>query len=380
MLGSLKIYQLYLAANFILPFLVSSVFFVAFLLTFEIFRVMQVFTASDITLVFILKMMGNIAMTIVPHALPLSIYFAAISTVGRMSGDSEYIALRSFGLDKRKLLLPFMAISILISISVYFMNQELVPRSHLFVRQAFKKISSTSLVEGIKSGQFFTTIPNLTMFSETVEEPSKKLKNVFVQIYNPNSNKEKVIFANTGQVLYTKNEKTGIESFKLKLNDGNIFEVDKQYQNSEKVLFQEYLLPISEKRFSYRPSTVEIMMTKKQLLDFIDGGLEKALKNKFSKRTYINAQYEYWNRLNTPLLCIVLTFLGFCLGVKGNRSRGKNNSARAILILVGYYMFYFAMISACRDNILPFEIGLFLPMIALVIYSFREYSKLDWQS
>lgn len=380
MLGSLKIYQFYLAANFVLPFLVSSIFFVAFLLTFELFRVIQVFTASDISFVFILKMMGNIAITIVPHALPLSVYFAAISTVGRMSGDSEYIALRSFGLDKKHLLSPFIVIATLISINVYLMNHELVPRSHLFVRQAFKKISSTSLVEGIKSGQFFTTIPNLTMFSESVEEPSKKLKNVFVQVYNPKEKKEKVIFSNNGQVLYAKNERTGIESFKLKLNNGNMFEVDETGKNSEKILFDEYLLPISEKRFSYRPSTVEIMMTKKQLRELIDGGLEKALKKNFSKRNYLNAQYEYWNRLITPILCLVLVFLGFCLGVKGNRSRGKNNSAKAILILVGYYILYFSMISVCRDNILPFEIGLFIPMIFLIAYSINEYRKLDWQS
>ena len=148
----------------------------------------------------------------------------------------------------------------------------------------------------------------------------------------------------------------------------------------DRILFEEYLLPISEKKFSYRPSTVEVMMTKSQLVEFINGGLDKAIKNNFSKKTYINAQYEYFNRLITPLLCFVLTFLGFCLGVKGNRSRGKNNSARAILILLGYYIFYFSMISVCRDNLLPFEVGLFLPMIALIIYSLREYSKLDWQS
>lgn len=355
-------------------------FFVAFLLTFEILRVLSVFTASGIDVWYILKMIMNIAITLIPLALPLSIYFAAISTVGKMSGDSEYIALRSFGIDKKKLVTPFLVVSVLVAVNVYFLNQELIPRSNLIVRQAFNKISSKSLIDGIKSGQFFTSLPNITLFAETVEEPSKKLKNVFLQIYNSSERKEKIILANSGQVLYTKNEQTGIESFKLKLNNGNIFEVDKQGNNSEKILFEEYLLPISEKRFSNRPSTVEIMMNKKDLLEFIEAGEAAALKNKFTKNTYFNARYEYWNRLITPVLCVVLTFLGFCLGVKSNRSRGKNNSARAILILIVYYITYFGMISICRDQKFPLYIGLFLPILGLTLYSIKEYSKLDWQS
>jgi LPS export ABC transporter permease LptF len=379
MLGFLKIYQLYLAANFITPFLVSTTFFVAFLLTFEMFRVMQMLTASDISIWFIMGMMGNIAITLVPMAIPLSIYFSSIFCLSRMSGDSEYIALRSFGVDKKKLLIPFMIIAFFVSVNVFFLNQELIPNAHRKVRMAFKKISSTSLIEGIKSGQFFTTIPNITLFPASVDEKTKELEDVFLQIYDSKLNTEKVIFADKGQILYAKNEETGIESFKLFLKNGNIFNINQTGKDTEKILFEEYLLPISEKRFSYRTTTKEVMMNHHELRDFINAGLDAALKKKYKKKDYFNAQYEYWNRMNTPLLCILLTFIGFGLGVKGNRSRGKNNSGRAILILIGYYIFFFSMISVCREGIIPLYVGLFVPAIALLGLGIRFYKKLDWQ-
>lgn len=375
-----KIYQFYLAANFIAPFLVSTTFFVAFLLTFEMFRVMQMLTASDISIWFIMEMMGNIAITLVPMAIPLSIYFSAIFAIHRMSSDSEYIALRSFGVDKKKLLLPFMLVSFVVAVNVYFLNQELIPSAHRKVRYAFKKISSTSLIEGIKSGQFYTKIPNLTLFPSKVDEVTKELADVFLHVYNSKKNTEKVIFANAGQILYAKNEKTGIESFKLYLQDGNIFDVNQAGTDNEKILFKEYLLPISEKKFSYRLTTKEVMMNHQELKSFIDAGLEAALKNKYKKKDYFNAQYEYWNRINLPVLCILLTFLGFGMGVTGNRGRSKNGSSKAILVLMGYYILFFSMISVCREGHLPLPVGLLLPAILLLAYGVKVYRSLDWQS
>ena len=375
-----KIYHFYLAANFIAPFLVSTTFFVAFLLTFEMFRVMQMLTASDITLWFILKMMGNIAITLIPMAIPLSTYFSAIFAINRMSSDSEYIALRSFGVDKKKLLLPFVLISLVVAVNVFFLNQELIPSAHRKVRLAFKQISSTSLIEGIKSGQFYTAIPNLTLFPSKVDEQTKELEDVFLHVYNQSRESEKVIFANSGQILYTKDEITGIESFKLFLKDGNIFDVDKAGIKSEKILFKEYLLPISEKRFSYHLTTKEVMMNHKELKDFIDAGLDSALKKKYKKKDYFNAQYEYWNRFNIPMLCILLTFVGFGMGVTGNRGRGNNNSGKAILVLMGYYLFFFSMISICREGLIPLPVGLMLPAVSLLGFGVKVYRSLDWQS
>ena len=154
-----SIYSLYLASNFVLPFMVSTLFFVSFLMTFELFRILQLMSSKDITFGFILGMMGDVAVTLIPMAVPLSIFFSTIYCLNKLSGDSEYIALRSFGLQKKHILIPFAIISSVMAINLFFLNQDLVPNAHRNVRKKIKIISSTSLVEGIKSGQFFTNIP-----------------------------------------------------------------------------------------------------------------------------------------------------------------------------------------------------------------------------
>ncbi len=360
--------------------MVSTVFFVVFLMTFELLRILQLMSSKEIGIGFIMGMMGDVAVTLVPMAIPLSIFFSTIYCLNKLSGDSEYIALRSFGLKKHKILVPFIIISSLVAMNLYFLNQELVPNAHRSVRKKINIISSTSLIEGIKKGQFFTNIPNITMFPGNVDEVTKELSDVYLHIYSPKQKREKAIFAKSGRIIHEKNESTGIESFNLELNNGNISDLDSTGKQLEKTLFEKYQLPISEQKFSYNPSTKEIMMTKLELEDFINGGLKAAIAKGFNKKTYFNARYEYWNRLNTPLLVMLLTLVGFGLGVKATRSRGKNSSGRAIIILIGYYVVFFSLVSAARDGSMPVSLSMVIPAVCLLIVSWKLYKDLDWQS
>lgn len=349
-------------------------------MTFELFRIMTLVSSDEISFLFILGMMGNVMTTLIPAAVPISVFFSTIFCLNRMSGDSEYVALRAAGLSKGHLLRPFLIVSLLISICIFLLNQQLVPAAHAQVRKKIKIISSTSLIQGLKSGQFFTSLKNITIFPSYVDDVTKDLQDVFLQIYDVATSVEKIIVAKQGRIIHKKDETTGIESFKLFLQNGNIVTKNIGAINLEKILFDEYTLPISEKRFSYETSVKEIMMEKTELEAFINAGLDVAIKNDFSEREYFNATYEYWNRYNTPVMCLILTFLGFGLGITGNRGKGKNSTGKAILILIGYYILYFGTVSAARDSGLPIILCAIIPNLVMLFVAIHFYRRVDWLS
>ena len=125
-----KLYFSYISSNFILPFGVSTIFFVLFLLTFELFKILSVMSSDDISIFFILGLVKDVMITLIPMAIPISIFFSTIFCLNRMSGDSEYIALRAAGLQKNKILVPFLLIGLGVSTSLYFFGQEFVPQAH----------------------------------------------------------------------------------------------------------------------------------------------------------------------------------------------------------------------------------------------------------
>ena len=108
--------------------------------------------------------------------------------------------------------------------------------------------------------------------------------------------------------------------------------------------------------------------------------INRLVRKFFDKKDYFNAEYEYWNRINTPFLCVLLTFVGFGLGITGNRGRSKNSSGRAILVLIGYYILYFGLVSQAKDGQIPVPLSMIIPGFVLLFVGVKTYRGLDWLS
>ena len=375
-----KIYQLYLSANLILPFLMGTFFFVSFLMTFEMIRILSLVSLETIEPAFLIGLMADVALTLTPIAIPMALFFSTVFSVSRLSSDSEYIALRAAGINKKGVYLPFLLVAFIVALNSYFLSQNLIPGAHARVRKKIKILTSTSLIEGIKSGQFFTRFPGMTLFPRELDD-NKKMVDVFLSSTDPKEKTEKVIWARSGKILHEKNEKTGVESLSLWLKDGNMVTIQSgEKENLEKVIFDEYTLPIREQKFSYRTTTKEIMMNTKQLNRFIAEGIEGAIKKGYKEKDYYNARYEYWNRWNNTLLCLILGLVGFTLGVGSNRGRSKNPTAKAILVLIAYFMVFFALVSGARSGSYPAWLAIGIADVALLGFGLFNFKKIDWMA
>jgi lipopolysaccharide export LptBFGC system permease protein LptF len=119
--------QRYLCAQFILPLVVSTFFFISFLLTFELFKLTELLVTRDISVWFTLKLLGNIALTFIPLSLPIAVFFSTIYCLNRLSSDSEYIAMRAGGMTKFRIITPFLLVAGVLALSVYQLNPKFKP-------------------------------------------------------------------------------------------------------------------------------------------------------------------------------------------------------------------------------------------------------------
>ena len=371
--------QRYLAAQFILPLVVSTFFFISFLLTFELFRLTEMLVTRDISLWFTLKLIGNIALTFIPLSLPIAVFFSTIYCLNRLSADSEYIAMRAGGLTKSRILFPFLIIAGVLTASVYQLNQNVIPHSNKAFRQKITYLTSSGLLAGIKEGQFFTMIPNLTLFATESTKYGRNLEEVFLHLKEgPDSHK--VILAKRGELTFQKDPDTYQDKLTLTLFDGNIVG-QSQGKNLEKILFEKYVFPISSQQFEDSFSLKETMLTSKELEGVLTMTADEARKTYgFNKKEFFNAKYEFWNRKNGALICFVLCFLGFALGVTGNRGKSKNSGLLGLVCLLLYYGLFFSLVGLAKKETIPIPVAVFLPVSVMSLLSFWFYRKLDWQS
>jgi lipopolysaccharide export system permease protein len=295
-----------------------------------------------------------------------------------LSSDSEYIAMRAGGLTKGKILLPFLLVAGLLSFSVYHLNQNLIPHSNKEFKRKVNYLTSSGLLAGIKPGQFFNLIPGVTLFATQSTKYGRNLDEVFLQLND--KKEEKVIFANKGELKFERDPNSLTEKLTLTLLDGNIIGQNKN-QDTEKIVFKKYIFPVSQSQFQDRFSVKETMLSSGELENVLKMTYEEAKKiYNFNKKEFFNAKYEYWNRKNGALIIFIFCFLGFTLGVTGNRGKGKNAGLVGILCLIIYYGLFFSLVSLANKNKIPVQFAVFFPATIISLIGFRFYKKLDWQS
>ena len=373
--------QRYLAAQFIMPLLVSTIFFICFLLTFELFRLTELLVTRDISIWFTLGLVGNIALTFIPLSLPIAVFFSTIYCLNRLSADSEYIAMRAGGLTKDRILLPFLIVGAVLAFSVYHLNQSLIPNSNKAFKQKVNYLTSSGVLAGIKEGQFFTLIPGVTLFASRSTKYGRNLNEVFLQVKDKKTKDEKVIFANSGELLFERDPASLVEKLTLTLYNGNIVGQNPKKKDVEKIVFSKYVFPISQSQMSNKFSVKETMLTSRELEGVLKMNLKQAEKKyRFNEKEFFNAKYEYWNRKNGALVVLIFCFVGFGLGVSGNRGKKKNSALTGLLCLILYYGVFFSLVSLAKGGKIPIQLAVFSPAILMAGVGAWFYSRLDWQS
>lgn len=370
----------YLAASFILPFLVTLIFTLTFLLTFQMFKIVSLAMNTGVQLKIIFILTGHLIVYTVPIALPLSILFATLFLFNRLSLDSEYTAMRSFGLSKTKIFMPVLLIGLMISVMVNELSKNAIPYSAAEFKNMLAYLTSKGYITSIKEGHFFTDIPGLTLFSEKVTNDGNDLEEVFINFKNSKEDYERVIFAKRGKLIKLNENEIGAASLRLKLFEGNIVKLDRTGNEIEKIIFAEYDFPISSGMMIQGSAVKDSMRSSDELREIINLDIKAQEKRGLELKEIINAKIEYYSRINTAFQCIVFVILGFVLGIQPTRGKARNTGVMTLGVLIIYYLIFFMGVSISRWGKIDPGIIVFLPTAITFILSAYFYRKLDWVS
>lgn len=381
----MKVSTRYLLYNFIPPFLLSCIFFVSFLLVFQLFRITRIVIQKSVPAIEVLELVGHIAITFLPMAIPISCFFASIYTMNRMSDDSEIVAFRSFGLTKNALFRPFFVAGLFIAFGVFALNQTLIPSSKTIFKNTIIRLTSKGVFSDVQPGDFFTEIPGIILFAKDVSEDKSKMKEVFINM--DRNGMSQSIYAKEGVFIKRKSGAFDIPSLRFFLSDGNIIKLDKEGNKSEKILFKEYDFPILDGNYTPGFVTKYSMMVNSRLQKEIkkkEAALKKEDKKKDkgswkrARESLAKARVEFFSRINTPFQCILFIFLGFIFGIRKSRGRGKSTGSRALTILLSYYALFFMGISFAKKGSIPEFLVVFIPTVLAFGLGIQQYKNLDW--
>jgi lipopolysaccharide export system permease protein len=364
----LKIY-FYLLKEAGAPFLGGMVFFVFIFLMFQIVRLAEFFISHGVGLLVLGKLTVYISAAFMPVILPVSFLIAVLVAFGRLSADSEVVAMKASGISIVQMYFPIALFSFVVALMIFYLTNFFIPWGNYQFKRTLVRIGATKVVSNIKEGTFTEGFFDLLVYVNKTESSSNRLSGVF--IYDERDRKNPyVIMSKSGVVIPVKTEEEFGGANILKLYDGAIYRVNLEEESYEKIDFKEYktLLKIEEAAtndITY-PKTLSSprLWHKMQELKGQKEGLEYVI--------------EYWKRVSLSLTPLIFGALGIGLGIVKNRSVKSYAFLVAVVVVVVYWALHVFGQSLSEKEILNPAFSMQLPNLVLLPFAFWSLKKSAW--
>lgn len=347
-----KLLVRYVLAEMIPTFFLGVIVFVFILLMFQALRLTEFVLIHGVKLATVLQMMGYLSTSFLAILFPMSLVFTVILTYGRLSSDSEIVALRASGLSMVSIATPALILSILVCLLSLQTSFHIAPWGNRQFEVLVSKLGSMKPGVTIKEGTFSEGFFDLVVYANKVDNKRGELHDVF--IYDERGGDSAItVIAREGRLMQDP-EKPG-HAASLQLLDGSIHRTTDARHT--KIDFQTYDLqlfdPINESISSKSPPSLS-------LTEILSGLKDPELK----KEKQLELQTEFHKRIAIGLACLVFGMIGVGLGTVTNRRNVKAGGAvLSIGIIVAYWILYVTSESLARNGTLP-------PWIAMWIANF----------
>lgn len=348
----------------------TCIFTLFILIMFQILRLAEFFIVHGASGFLLGKMTFFLALTLLPIAFPLSFLLAVLVAFGRLSADSEIIAMKANGLSIYRLSAPIFGFALLISAVSIGLNIKWVPWSQTGFKTTERKVGNTRAVMAIKEGTFTSGFFDLLLFADKVDSQNNRLYRVFIfderEAQNPLT-----YVAREADILPVKASTEMGSAILLRLKNGTMHHDNLETHTYEKMDFEIYNLYLKIDGNNDSAATKPYMMTQEQLQKEID-------KNPVNSYEWREFQGEYWRRYATAISPMFFVLIGIGFGIYRNRSAKSGSILTGIIILLLYWTTQTVCMAAMQRGLIPPILAVQLPNIAILLAGFLGFRKAAW--
>jgi len=289
--------------------------------------------AGTVTLLFLCTLPPAVVFT-----LPMAVLVGVLIGLGRMSADSEIVALHAAGIGLRRLLLPigFVALAgTLITLATTFW---LSPASLRTLRSLEEKLLSSQASFSIQPRVFDERFPHVVLYVQDVEAAATRWRGVFLATTGmvgfrsaggsrPGSNQSSITTAENAFILNGSSE----GQMQLHLGRGSTHEYDPGDASRYNVTtFGENDIPVDISAATSAARNTPLSTAERPTSALLaDHG-----------PNWRESRIEFQRRIAVPAACLIFALLGVPIGVRPRRG-GRAAGLILALILIGGYYFIF---------------------------------------
>lgn len=359
----------YILSEVIGPFMGGILFFCFVFLMFQALRLADFFIIHGISGLLLLKMIGLLVLSFMPTALPIAFLIGILIAFGRLSNDSELVAMKANGISLYRITLPVVVLSITVSVISLALNMEWVPWVDRTFKSTLIKVSNTKVVTSIREGTFTAGFFDLLLFTDHVDKKTGKLHRVF--IFDEREPKNPlIVVAREGEIISVHTQSEFGTAAVLKLTDGNIHRNDTANNTYSKIDFRDYKLFLKVDEGGDTSVVKPRMIPSDELILQIER--EKVPRRK------LELTGEYWRRFAVAITPIIFVFLGIGFGTVRTRAVRAGAALIALVVIAIYWGIQaWAAVGIQEGHLLP-ALGMQLPNLVMLIAAIKGFRSALW--
>ena len=273
---------------------------------------------------------------------PMSVLLTTLLTYGKLSSNSELLALRSLGINNYRIVAPAIALSIFMTGMTFYFNDNLVPSANRLADVTLRSGIGSSFSDNKRKNNIIFTRKGSRIDSDT-NKPTKT-NTYLTHIFYASKFENNIMHAvtvfdlsrqNIRQILTAKNAIFDKDSSSWIFAEGSLISINTEGQTSN-IQFQKYIYPFVEGPLDIAKLPKDAAeMSLKQSLE-----AEKIYKEIGNARELRKIQVRIQEKFTLPCACLVFGLIGCSLGTKLNirSSKSQGFGLSVILILIYYVM------------------------------------------
>ena len=276
---------------------------------------------GTVSLIFLCSLTPVLAFTI-----PMAVLVGVLIGLGRLSADSEIVALHASGISLRRLLLPIGVVALACAFGTLILTFWLSPAAIRALRSLEERVLMSQAAYAIQPRVFDERFPHFILYVQDVEAAATRWQGVFLASSGASS-ATSVTLAQDAQVI----EGRSTDQIELLLGQGSQHEYDPNEPNHYNVTtFGQSDIPIDLASASIGPKNVALSNAERSMSQLrADSG-----------PNWRDARVEFQRRIAFPAACLLFALLGVPIGVRPRRG-GRAAGLILTLILIGGYYFVF---------------------------------------
>jgi lipopolysaccharide export system permease protein len=362
-----KIFFQYIFKELLSPFVLGVLIFTFILLMNKILKLMDMVINKGIGI----GEVGTLILYLLPSLLvltvPMSILLAILIVLGKLSADSEIIAMKSSGISLFQMLPPFAAFCVIGFVLTNILTLNLLPRGNQALRNRLIDLAQTHALANLEERVFSDIIDDMVIYIDRFDTEQQMINGILIS--DRRDPQTPILMVGENAVILSEPEN---KSLLIRLFNGSLHRQERGSGSYQYAVFGTYEMSIPLKGLDEKKA--KIKNRERSLSALLKGSAD----SKTSPRDSIRMKVEIHQRFAFPFACLVFGLLGVPLGIYWRRGGRAYGFMLSIVIVFLYYLFLSIGESLAKSRVLLPSLGMWMPNVvlgALGIYLFRKAAR-----